>query len=67
MKRLHLNQRRIRMKFMRRKELEKTIGLSRSYIYDQMDKGLFPKQVKIGLRAVAWKEEDILNWMNSKK
>lgn len=55
------------MKFMRRKELEKTIGLSRSYIYDQMDKGLFPKQVKIGLRAVAWKEEDILNWMNSKK
>ena len=55
------------MKFMRRKELEKTIGLSRSYIYDQMDKRLFPKQVKIGLRAVAWKEEDILNWMNSKK
>jgi len=28
--------------------------------------GSFPKQIKIGRRAVAWREADIVNWMNNK-
>ena len=51
------------MKFIRRKKVEEITGLSRSTIYEYMAIGAFPKQIKIGLRAVAWKEEEILDWM----
>ena len=32
---------------------------SRSTLYAQMDKGLFPQSVKIGKRRVAWLEHEI--------
>lgn len=32
---------------------------SRSTLYSQMDKGLFPQSVKIGKRRVAWLEHEI--------
>lgn len=54
------------MKFIRRKEVENRTGLSRSAIYEHMSKGTFPKNYKIGHRAVAWLEEDIINWMQEK-
>jgi prophage regulatory protein len=54
------------MKFIRRKEVEAKTGLSRSAIYDHMSKGTFPKNYKIGRRAVAWLEDDIHQWMNEK-
>lgn len=39
-------------------------GLSRSTIYLLISKGLFPKQIKLGERAVGWLDEDINNWIN---
>jgi len=54
------------MKFIRRKEVENRTGLSRSAIYEHMSKGTFPKNYKIGYRAVAWLEDDITNWMQEK-
>lgn len=53
-------------KFLRRKQVEEITGLSRSSIYDMMDKALFPKQVKLGGRSVAWVESEVLHWINSK-
>lgn len=53
------------MKFIRRKEVENRTGLSRSSIYKRMSEGTFPKQQKIGQRAVAWVEDDINKWMCS--
>lgn len=38
-------------------------GLSCSSIYDMMAKGLFPKPVPIGKRAVGWVESTIDNWI----
>lgn len=38
----------------------------RSSIYRLMDEGKFPKPIKIGARAVAWLEEDINQWLESK-
>ena len=55
------------MKFLRRKKVEEITGLSRSSIYAMMANGEFPKQTKIGLRAVAWKEADVVEWMNSRE
>ena len=54
------------MKFLRRPQVERLTGLSRSTIYAMIADGSFPKQVKIGLRAVAWREADIVTWMNNK-
>ena len=46
------------------KVIEKT-ALSRSSIYDYMSKGLFPKSVKLGARAVAWVESEVDAWIES--
>ena len=54
------------MKFIRRKEVENRTGLSRSAIYEHMSKGTFPKNYKIGHRAVAWLEDDVTKWMQEK-
>ena len=54
------------MKFIRRKTVEELTGLSRSSIYAMMSEGTFPKQIRIGRRAVVWRQEDIENWINEK-
>jgi prophage regulatory protein len=38
-------------------------GLSKSSIYAMMKKGVFPKSVLIGERAVAWVEAEIQQWI----
>jgi len=36
------------------------IPYSKSTIYDFMPRSLFPQSFKIGMRAIAWKESDVL-------
>ena len=43
--------------------VEKT-GLSRATIYVYMTKGLFPKPIPIGIRAVGWLLNDLENWIS---
>jgi prophage regulatory protein len=38
--------------------IEKT-GISRSSIYEQMQLGLFPRQLRLGKRMVGWSEAEI--------
>ncbi|WP_082389659.1 AlpA family phage regulatory protein [Shewanella sp. Sh95] len=38
-------------------------GLARSTIYKYVDKGIFPKALTLGLRAVAWVESEIQGWI----
>lgn len=47
----------------RRPDVESFTGLSRSSIYDMMSKGDFPNPVRIGQRAVAWRESDLAAWL----
>ena len=54
-------------KLLRRPKVQEITGLSRSAIYDQMERGVFPRPLRIGARAVAWRESDILEWLNSRK
>lgn len=51
---------------MRRKEVEVACGLSRSAIYAAMDRGDFPRPIRIGRRAVAWPSSLIADWLNSR-
>ena len=48
------------------KEVQKLTGLSRSSIYAYIDKGLFPAQVKLGERCVAWVDNEVEEWVLSK-
>jgi prophage regulatory protein len=48
--------------FMRLTDVEKATGKRRSSIYDAMADGTFPRPVKIGGRAVAWLESEIIEW-----
>jgi predicted DNA-binding transcriptional regulator AlpA len=43
------------------------IHLSRAQIYRMMDKGTFPKTVKVSECRVAWKKEEVLAWIEKLK
>jgi prophage regulatory protein len=51
---------------LRRPQVEAITGLSRSSIYRAMDQDQFPRPVKIGQRAVAWRETDLNAWLSSR-
>jgi prophage regulatory protein len=51
------------MRFLKLKEVMEKTALSRSAIYRKMNEEDFPKSVSLGDRAVAWLEEDVVNWM----
>lgn len=53
-------------RYIRRPEVEKLTGLSRSTIYDLMGKGQFPRPVKLTSKAVGWPESAISKWLNSR-
>jgi prophage regulatory protein len=48
---------------LRRPDVEKRCGLSRSTIYQLMTEGRFPRPVRLGKRAVGWRESDIAKWL----
>lgn len=50
---------------LRRPQVERITGLSRSTIYDWIKKGDFPAPVKLGARLVAWRESDVTAWLES--
>ncbi|MCZ4354847.1 AlpA family phage regulatory protein [Roseovarius aestuarii] len=50
----------------RRPDVERIIGLSRSTLYAMMAEGAFPKPIKLGKRAVGWREADIAAWLDSR-
>ena len=49
---------------LRRPEVEAITGLSRASIYARMTKGDFPRPMRIGPRAVAWRESDVQEWID---
>jgi prophage regulatory protein len=54
------------MEFYKLKKVLQISGLSRSSIYQMMAKGLFPRNITIGSRAVAWTDESIEEWIQSR-
>jgi prophage regulatory protein len=41
-------------------------GLSRSTIYEMISRGEFPRQIKLGRRAVGWAADEVIEWINEK-
>ena len=54
-------------RLIRRPDVQHVTGLSRSTIYAMMAEGTFPKPVKLGKRAVAWREADVTAWLESRE
>lgn len=52
-------------RLIRLPEVLKRVGLSRARMYGLINAGRFPKQVRIGLRSVAFIESEIEEWMDS--
>lgn len=53
---------------IRKPEVQKRVAnMSNSTLYYLMNKGDFPKPVKLGARSVAWKLSEINEWINSRE
>lgn len=52
---------------LRRPKVEILTGLGRSSIYFLIQKGDFPAPVRLGLRSVAWRESEVLQWIASRQ
>lgn len=48
---------------LRRRDVERLVGLKKSQIYYLMGEDLFPRPVRIGLRSVAWRKSSIQAWI----
>lgn len=55
-----------KLSILRRKQVEKRTGLSRSTIYFRINEGTFPRPVNLGARAVGWLENEIDEWLVAK-
>ena len=53
-------------RFLRRPEVEADVGLSRSSIYRMIEAEEFPRPIRIGKRAVAWRAPDIEQWKTAR-
>ena len=42
-------------------------GLSKSGVYEAMNRREFPASIKLGPRAVGWSEAEITAWLESRK
>ena len=51
---------------LRRREVERIAGVSRSSIYRLMQESDFPRPVRIGPGTVRWKASDIEAWIESR-
>ena len=51
---------------LRRPRVEQVVGLSRSTLYAKVADGSFPPPIKLGKRAVGWRESDIDAWLASR-
>jgi prophage regulatory protein len=53
-------------RLIRLDEVIAQVGMSRSSLYAAIDRGEFPKQLKIGARSVAWLESDVQAWIRQR-
>jgi prophage regulatory protein len=54
------------VKILRRPEVEKIVGLSRSTLYAMMAENTFPKPIKLGKRAIGWPDNVIAGWIDER-
>ena len=51
-------------RLLRLPDVLKITGLKKSTIYEGAKNGTFPKPLRVGLRAVAWRQDELQQWIN---
>jgi predicted DNA-binding transcriptional regulator AlpA len=51
----------------REPKVEEQTGLSKSTRWRLMKKGEFPQKIQLGLRAVGWRAESIIEWCRNRE
>ena len=54
---------RAQSRFLRLSEVLQMTGMGKTFIYDRMKDGTFPKQIQLGSRSVVWNEQEVIKWM----
>lgn len=60
------NTRSRKAQILRRREVESLTGLSCSTIYRLMDKGEFPRPIRLSANSVGWLESDLEQWLEQR-
>lgn len=55
------------LRLIRMRELRGIVGLGHSRIYELVAAAKFPAPVRLSDRAVAWRSDDILAWIDSRQ
>ena len=50
---------------IRSREVQARTGLPKSSLHNMAKAGAFPAPLKLGARAVAWRESDVTDWIES--
>lgn len=53
-------------RLIKRPEVQRLTGLSRTGIYDRVRRGEFPAPVSLGGSAVAWVESEVSAWIQAR-
>ena len=53
-------------RLLRIEEVEVMTGLAKSTIYRLVKEGSFPRPVRVGKRAVRWREWEVREWIRSR-
>ena len=53
-------------RFLRLPEVLQITGMSKTFIYDRINDGTFPKQIQLGSRTVVWNEQEVTKWMEDR-
>jgi prophage regulatory protein len=51
---------------LRRKEVERIVGLSRSELYRRVSAGTFPAPIALGVRSVGWLRHEVAAWLSDR-
>lgn len=54
------------MKLLRAPQVKALTGLSRMTIYRLEQRGEFPSRVRLSRNSVAWRDQDVENWIASR-
>ena len=53
-------------RILRKEEVLRACGISKSTPYPMIPQGKFPRPVRLGQRSVGWKESEVEAWLQSR-
>ena len=53
-------------RFLQLQEVLQMTGMGKTFIFDRMNDGTFPKQIQLGGKSVVWNEQEVIKWMEDR-